>query len=234
MKKVIIIGGPTRSGTNAISSFLHLHGDVTIFHTLAGAFKFDLTNIWQNLQSMLPKYNLRLQKPFRLESDYWQDIFARKNEEIEKNGGTSIVGVRYDYVEKLMKGNSDVLVYFVYCMRDLKSLFLSLVANNYAPNNVQRFENQINSSLDAVMKLTRVFPIDVSLDNNYQGLLDWLQLEPNEHQREWIKQNPVVNVNLKVSEYLELKKQNVVISNGLLQRYSNAKEELLRRAHEHN
>ena len=229
MRKVIIVGGPSRAGTNTVSAFLHLHDDITMYCTPAGAFAFSAPGLWKQCQSVSGP--ARLQQAIRLNSR-WPDIFSYKNKMVLDGMKTPIYGVRYDYAEKMLEGKVDeVPTYFVYCMRNLKDLYLSQAFHGFIKNGVEQFESNIQGSLDEVRKISKVFPIDVSEGADYSGLIQWLGLEMTFYQKEWAEENPVTNrAKGSYEAYMEFREEGEVeISEGLIQRYKDVKTELLGR-----
>jgi hypothetical protein len=216
----IFIGGSSRSGTNSVSVFLHLHDDVTTLRTMRQVNQYTEQDLRERCANVVfgSKYNCLTTCLIREEVEYnpWTDFVRAKNERIWKSGKfTKHVGLRWDHCEWACSATQKSVqageAKLVFAMRDLKKIFTSLVYNGFGykgqdmDRNRRVFEEKIAKSIKAVKKL-KGCPVDASRGDDLKRLLDWLGLEPNEMQLEWMKAPPVTNSTIRV----EKKKKSVL------------------------
>jgi hypothetical protein len=202
----IFIGGSSRSGTNTVSAFLHLHDDITTLRTMRKVTQHTETELRKRCEVVVfnDGYDCLTTCLIRkdLEYDPWTEYVQAKNKRIlERKKFTKHLGIRWDYCEwsceaakkAVFKGEAKL----VFAMRDLNKIFESLTFHGFGygsdmESNRKSFESKIANSVKAMNKL-KGCPVKVSRGEDYRKLMAWLGLEPNTLQEEWIKSPPVTN-----------------------------------------
>lgn len=200
MQKLIIVGGPSRTGTNSISTYLHLNDQIAMFHS--GPPIKDLLDLseWTRQTEFLQKV---FGPPDNRPSECFDEYIGRKNQSFIKGTfGVSYIGRRYDHaefydhiIERLVRKFE---VKFVYCMReDVGSLFISQTRYGFAWSE-EHFVGMITRSMDIARQLKAkgisMCAIDVTVSNRDLKRLDeFLGLPPSLLQLKWYEENPVTN-----------------------------------------
>ena len=173
-----------------------------------------------------------LQQYFGNPGNDYRDFIQKKNGEILAGLDTKCLGVRWDFCEdrfqewssKAIEGSEVVIVY---CMRDLKKLYISMAFNGFV-RNVVDFENRIGRSIDKVLAIDRskVFPMYVG-NLDYVGLLRWLDLCPTDLQLRWADQRPLINFTQRDGyEDFKVQNENIAINEHLKNRYEETRKVL--------
>ena len=224
----ILIGGASRSGTNGISAFIHLHDEISIIHAMEREQKFVLSKHDDLVEKCRTSKNTILS----FGNNDWMPIFKEKRKKLQNGLVPRIVGIRWDFSETqynhFQKGVKSTVIKMVYCMRPLEAIFKSLWFNNFIRKDsvgeaVEEFEKKMVKSLDALAQIPSRYAIRIWESGSYLGLLNYLGLEPNELQKKWMEDVPVVNNTgpQKQDAYKEFKDNlgDFAISKELKERY---------------
>ena len=214
MKQFIIVGGPTRSGTNTVSLFLHLHQDVVSFGSAEGLHPM---NQLKDFYKELALRKNALQTEGVLQGyDNLRKYLTHKNVELRNNMVSTltkdIMVLRFDYGEAIfpvMLGllPSGVRLKMITCLRPLDLVFRSQFLNRHAvlddeENKArqlfkQRIENSFTQLEHLNSKLSEsILFVDITSEDApeyYMKILRFLDLQINKYQLEWIEKLPITN-----------------------------------------
>lgn len=240
----IVVGGASRSGTSSISTFLHLHDDVTMCRTAkklgSGIVSSMSENIRKTIKDKEDILQLFIEKRNPEQTSVWEEYIDRKNKDLLNGMSTEHIGVRWDYAEWSYLPFSHLFesgeAKLVFSMRDLKNVFMSLCFHGFLrsknmEDNLKGFHNNISKSIEKIQKYgNSVCPVHVSNGSDFHRLLGWLNLNPSELQKLWISDPPVTNCSKKDGyfEYKEKISPKVRISKEIEDNYWS----ILRRARE--
>jgi len=145
----------------------------------------------------------------------WRSFVEEKNSHLVEGCFTKHVGVRWDYAEwsdvNLSEAARTGEAKFIFTMRNLKDLFMSLRYHNFLgkgsiQDNLNRFERATTNSIKKISGMKDFCPVSVSEGRDLKRMLDWLGLEPTGFQREWMLDPPIINSSRKEG-YVEFKKE---------------------------
>ena len=203
----IIVGGASRSGTSTISTFLHLHDDITMLRTmdqLKGTSMESMSKqCWTAIRAKRDLFQLVLFRNRQSQRDVWTTYVREKNKGLLNGDSTEHVGVRWDYAEwsngNLVSATKKGQAKLVFSMRNLKDLFTSLSFNGFLPGNsvadrMRHFQSKTTRSIDSVRKMgNKICPVDSSNSEDLRRLIAWLGLEMNDLQKLWADGHPITN-----------------------------------------
>lgn len=239
MDKFVMIGGASRTGTNTVSSFLHLHPGVIMFHGWGYSFIKVMNNNNNNvLESLKCVFPDGLQRCFQIEDSIFKNFTNHKNgglvkEDLDKS---PIVGIRWDFAEDgFVSRINDVTVYFIYCMRtDLKALFESMdlmgflaSGGNTLKGKIGHFEKMLCRSMDYIRGMKKegfnIIPFDISDFGkvDYLRILEFIGLKISSLAESWAIDTPVTNI-----WNFDRPVVDMVVSQSLIDEYKEIKEVL--------
>lgn len=214
MKQFVIVGGPTRSGTNTVSLFLHLHEDAVSFGTGAGL---------HPVNDLAAFYVKLLHCPTAIQTEnciqnneVLRGLLTEKNNKIRKsmteNDSKKYIVLRWDYGETifpLMLGllPKDRQLKMVVALRPVDQVFRSQFHKKLAILDEQEnkarelFNKRVSDSFVQLKHLMgklsdKLLFVDITSQHalaHYQGILSFLDLEPNDLQKDWMEQLPITN-----------------------------------------
>ena len=239
-EQFIIVGGPSRSGTNTASTFLHLHDDVLMWHTFSVDKGRPITQSNDIVRDLEDSFPAGLQVVAGNEEIHaWKAIVKELNANADIN--SKYRGVRWDYAELRVRHFREAIrvpMRFVYCMRNLFDVFCSQAYAGYFrypekdswKEAMRLFSLKIHESFDYALKIREMgIPIYAhEAGDDLSGLLGFIGIEANELQRKWLAELPVTNWT-PGQRYLTLKqilKKQVEISEHLLERFRFVKQSL--------
>jgi len=213
MKQFVIIGGPTRSGTNTVSLFLHLHEDVVSFGSGDGLHPLNQS------RTFLKELTLRkraLQTEGVLQGyDALREYVTNKNIELRSGMAATlskdIVALRWDYGESIFPIMLGLLpnstLKMITCLRPIDLVFRSQFVNRHAvlddeENKARKlFKQRVEDSFVQLKHLNSKLPgsilfVDITNENApeyYMKILRFLNLQVNKYQLEWIEKLPITN-----------------------------------------
>lgn len=240
MKKFVIVGGLSRTGTNTTTSFIHLHDRAVSFGTAAGL--HPLKEGLDFIRTLLEEKK-GLQSPGVMRNNiYFKEYMAEKNERLNNEPiDVDVICLRWDGGEAIFplilgivpKGVEPLLIVN---LRSLPETFTSQFSNGMLNTEAKekaliffkkRMEDSYTYAEHIHSKMSeRVLFVDVTGEDalqNYERILAFLELSPNEYQREWMDQLPVTNQTdwTKVTKYqfgdfgeLETKRQELLTIGG--------------------
>jgi len=206
MKSLILVGGPSRSGTCSTTSYLHLSND-TFMYGSGGPIN-NLPNMppetWYERKNFIPSIvSARYVQP-----EFTQFIIHAQSKN-KLNLDFNYIGLRYDYVEKW----KDIIfhlsqqydtVRLVYCMRrDIEKLHISQRHNPYQ-REIDVFGDRISVSYGNAIILKQdkelasmgfdICAVDITVGgDDFSRLNSFLGLEPSDLQVKWQEFNVQTN-----------------------------------------
>jgi hypothetical protein len=211
MRQFIIIGGPTRSGTNTVSTFVHLHEDTVCFGSAGGLHPMnDEVNFIGGL-CFQPK-SLQTTGVLRLDQHKeFIDYLDEKNERIRENmqgiKQADTVCIRWDYGESIFPIMLNNKLRMITVLRPIDLVFRSQVVHMYTPlyddeNQARKIFNiRMTNSFLQLKHLSKKLPdrvlyVDITTNDaseEYTRILSFLDLQPNDYQLKWIDTLPITN-----------------------------------------
>jgi len=246
MKNFIIIGGASRTGTNTLSTFLHLHPDVCMIRgypteaqvrpakdrPLIPQIKNQLPVGLQDLLHGWVKNSWGKEQIMDNEGIFGAFVVA-KNAKIDADTFTSfpMVGVRWDFAELSYDNfvaSVDVPIKFIYSMReDLEALYLSTINCGYI-SGPKVFYEKLMQSVEKAREIKKqgaeIIAIDITAGyalREYSRMLTFLGLEITDKQWGWISAHPRTNIFLGEKKVLD-----IAIPQYIWDAYQEIKEEL--------
>ena len=247
-KELIIIGGPSRSGTNTVSCFLHLHDDVLMWHTFGAGHLPDSTDVVGDMAKSFPDALQKVPGDERLYA--WKKVVEDKNtyaafRSDHKPEDVKYWGLRWDYAERqseMIRERISIPVKFVYCMRPLIDVFCSQAFAGYfrfAIDNdswqavMDKFAERMDESFDGVLALKEMgFPIyPYETTDSLGAVIDFIGIQSNELQHKWLMESPVTNFtnNKNYEVFKKILRNRAKVPEQLQERYDWIKRSLLRR-----
>lgn len=234
VESLIVIGGPSRSGTNTIGAFLNLHEDVR------GYSDANHIRLGPDLIAQLDKQGIR-QPAMCLHHPEFEDYLSHKNNE---DRSPRIVVLRLDYAEtrpfELIRESLDMTVKLIYALRaDLFAVFCSqawrgMVGGDWGDqpitlDNLRHFIQRILESFGAIARLKSQYHDDVLIvditnrskaGQAYGDILGFAGLDANRHQESWMRLLPISNAgarsgNIVQEEYREWTEKHRYLDNEL-------------------
>jgi len=213
MKKFILIGGPSRSATNTISMFLHLHDDVVVYGTAAGLHP---KNEGMNFFDKLIGRTKGIQTCVRKDVKAREHLVAKKDllqNDIGLIREKLVIALRWDYAESifpLMLGiahhhKRDLKM--VVSLRNIADVFKSQYNQKEAflysktEDAIKTFNTRIENSFiilrDLKQKVAdKLLFVDITTSNAqyaYSAILDFIGIDYSELQDEWVRDLPTTN-----------------------------------------
>ena len=228
MRNLILVGGPSRSGTVSTTSYLHLSDSVFMFSSGGPMIQLPKTpsDTWYTNKAFRPStLAVGASKHNDLKS-----YINNKNKFGPENINPMYIGLRYDYAEKYRKTIFRLLqqyntIKLIYCMRqDIEKLHISQRHNSYQ-RDIPTFKDRIDASYKNAVALKQdkelasngfsIHAIDITVGgDDFISLDKFLGLEPNELQVKWQQQNIQTNQRNpdKMKEVLKIKYNKVLLT----------------------
>ncbi len=206
--KFIVVGGPSRSGTNTIGAFLNLHEDIR------GYSDANHVELGPDLITQLDKQGTR-QPAMCTHHPEFEDYLSHKNNE---DRSPRIVVLRLDYAEtrpfEIIRESLDMKVGLIYAVRaDLFAVLCSQAWRGMinqkgwgnkpiTRDDLRQFEKRMLESFDAIKRLKSEYPGDVlivDITNQfkarqyYEDILAFGGLSANQQQEKWMRLLPISN-----------------------------------------
>jgi hypothetical protein len=213
MKKFILIGGPSRSATNSVSMFLHLHDDVVIFGNGSGVHP---VNEGMDFFGELLKVAYKgLQTPTIKNQDIRLQVITKNEllrDDIASMKDKPVFGLRWDYAETIFPMLLGIMakerreLKMVVTLRNIFDVFKSQHHHNFIVLDIdndpviafcRRVENSFIQLQYLKKKMSeKILFVDVTTPqarSEYIDILSFVGIEASDSQNDWIRDLPVTN-----------------------------------------